>query len=81
MSHSNSAPLNTLEVELVELLNRHGTDEKLINEYVVRMRAVIAIQKVAQAVGRALNQAERKRAHVQHMAGKSVHEIVALLSK
>ena len=74
-------PLSPLETELVDLLRRYDTDEKLMQDYLVRMRAVIALQEVSKILARPLNRDERKRAHVQFMDGRTVDEIVALLSK
>lgn len=74
-------PLSPLETELVDLLRRYGTDDKLMHDYLVRMRAVIALQEVSKVLGRPLNRDERKRAHVQFMDGKSVDQIASLLTK
>lgn len=76
-----SEPLSQLETELIELLKRHETGDKLIHEYLIRMRAVVALQEVAKTLGRPLNRDERKRAHVQFMDGKTTDQIVALLSQ
>ena len=74
-------PLSPLEVELADLLKRYEVDDKLIGDYLVRVRAVVAVHEVAKSLGRALNRDERKRAHVQYMDGRSVEQIVALLTK
>lgn len=74
-------PLSPLETDLIALLRNHGIEERLIDDHLVRIRAVVAVQEVSKQMGRPLKRDERRRAHVQHMDGRTVEEIVAKLRK